>query len=107
MGASAFSRDYNIKNLSGTPRSFSCYALPDPDEVHEEWFGPKMLVPVLVGMDWLHPRGQGVSAIIDYNDGHCCTTNLGGIVIQLPSNHKNHYFLDVVEFLTDGKQCHD
>ena len=46
-------------SLSGKPRSFSCFALPDPEEIHEKWFTPQMLVPVLIGMDWLGAQGVG------------------------------------------------
>ena len=59
-----------------------------------------MLVPVLIGMDWLGT--QGVGAIIDYNDGHCCLCNHSSSIIQLPTNHQGHCFLDVVHFLTLG-----
>ena len=90
--------------LSGSSRSFSCFALPDPEEVHQDWFTPQMLVPVLVGMDWLGPMGAG--AILDHTDGHCCLTNYGGTVMQLPKNQKSHYFLDVGTFLTEGKVDH-
>ena len=91
-------------NVSGTPRTFSCFALPDPDEIKEEWFQPHMLVPVLIGMDWLQSAGAG--AIIDFNAGHCCLSGLDGSVMQLPMNYKHHFFLDVVHYLTLGKIRH-
>lgn len=91
-------------SLSGTPRSFSCFALPDPEEIKEEWFQPHMLVPVLVGMDSL--QSAGVGAIIDFTDGHCCLAGLDGSVMQLPTNYKHHFFLDVVHYLTQGNVRH-
>ena len=46
--------------------SFYAYALPDPEESKEPWFEvTTMLVPVLVGMDFITSNGM----IIDFNDG--------------------------------------
>eukprot|EP00435_Cladocopium_sp_Y103_P031540 s2774_g8.t1 len=84
-------------SITGSPRSFSCFALPDPEERHEEWFTLDMLVPVLVGMDWLREAG----AVLDFNDGHCFLPLMNGVVLNLPQNQKGHYMLDVVEYLTD------
>ena len=43
---------------SVTGRTLNAFALPNPEEVNEEWFQDHMLVPVLVGMDFL--RGNGM-----------------------------------------------
>ncbi|CAL1142414.1 unnamed protein product, partial [Cladocopium goreaui] len=85
-------------SITGSTRSFSCFALPDPEERHEDWFTMDMLVPVLVGMDWLKEAG----AVLDFNDGHCFLPLMNGVVLNLPQNQKGHYMLDVVEYLTDG-----
>ena len=85
-------------SITGSSRSFSCFALPDPEERHEDWFTMDMLVPVLVGMDWLKEAG----AVLDFNDGHCFLPLMNGVVLNLPQNQKGHYMLDVVEYLTDG-----
>ena len=85
--------------ITGRLRTFTCYALPDPDDRHESWFTVDMLVPVLVGMDWL----RGVGAIIDFSDGHCCLPHLDGLILRLPENNKGHFMLDVLDYLTEGK----
>ena len=36
-----------------TNNVFHAFALPDPEEIHEDWFEPSMLVPVLIGMDFI------------------------------------------------------
>eukprot|EP00435_Cladocopium_sp_Y103_P022172 s5992_g5.t1 len=74
-------------SIIGSPRSFSCFALPDPEERHEDWFTLDMLVPVLVGMDWLREAG----AVLDFNDGHCFLPLMNGVVLNLPQNQKGHY----------------
>ena len=60
-----------------------------------------MLVPVLVGMDFL--RGNGM--IVDFSDGlSVCTAHEGAQPFHLPMNHKEHYMIDIAEFLVDGKE---
>lgn len=85
--------------LSGEPRSFSCFSLPDPDELKEPWFKASMLVPVLLGMDFL----QEVGAIVDFSDGSCCFARNAGAVMKLPMNTKGHFMLDIPRYLTNGK----
>ena len=86
---------------SVTGRTFNAFALPNPEEVNEEWFQDHMLVPVLVGMDFL--RGNGM--IVDFSDGlSVCTAHEGAQPFHLPMNHKEHYMIDFAEFLVDGKE---
>ena len=86
---------------SVTGRTFNAFALPNPEEVKEEWFQDHMLVPVLVGMDFL--RGNGM--IVDFSDGlSVCTAHEGAQPFHLPMNHKEHYMIDIAEFLVDGKE---
>ena len=86
---------------SVTGRVFNAFALPNPEEVNEEWFQDHMLVPVLVGMDFL--RGNGM--IVDFSDGlSVCSAHAGAQPFHLPMNHKEHYMIDIAEFLVDGKE---
>ena len=86
---------------SVTGRTLNAFALPNPEEVNEEWFQDHMLVPVLVGMDFL--RGNGM--IVDFSDGlSVCTAHEGAQPFHLPMNHKEHYMIDFAEFLVDGKE---
>ena len=88
-------------NLSGTRRDFTCFSLPDPEEIEQSWFKTSMLVPVLLGMDFLHQVG----AVLDFTDGMCCFTRLG-VTVNLPVNSKGHFLINIAEFLTDGHTCH-
>ena len=65
-------------SITGGTSSFSCFAFPDPKERHEEWFTMDMLVPVLVGMDWLKEAG----AVLDFNDGHCFLPLMSGVLFS-------------------------
>ena len=88
-------------NLSGTRRAFTCFSLPDPEEIiQQSWFTPSMLVPVLLGMGFLHQVG----AILDFTDGMCCFSQLG-VTVNLPVNSKGHFLIDIADFLTDGQTC--
>ena len=83
---------------------FCAYALPDPAETNEDWFNESMLVPVLVGMDFVDSHGL----IVDFNDGVAvCANHEDSKPFILPRNTKRHLMVDVVNFLTDGKQCLD
>lgn len=86
--------------LSGTSKTFSAFVLPNPQEIYEPWFcAETMLVPILVGMDFLGPKGVGM--VIDFNDGHCWASQLdGSSPMDLPQNHKGHFKLDIVHILT-------
>ena len=73
--------------LSGPPKTFSVFVLPNLQEIYEPWFDAEiMLVPILVGMDFLGSKGVGM--IIAFNDGHCWASQLDGSApMDLPQNH--------------------
>ena len=82
--------------------SFSAFALPDPDEISEEWFDENMLVPVLIGMDFINHHGL----IVDFSDGFSvCAKDPQAQPFHLPKNEKGHFMLNVADFVTNGKIC--
>ena len=82
--------------------TFHAYALPDPEESKEPWFNDSMLVPVLIGMDFIDFHGL----IIDFSDGMAvCGNHPEGKPFYLPRNSKKHLMVDVVQFLTEGNIC--
>ena len=84
-----------------TNNAFHAFALPDPEESREPWFVPSMLVPVLLGMDFI--KGNGL--VIDFNDGLAVySKQREAKPFFLDSNSKSHYLIDVVHFLTSGKK---
>ena len=84
-----------------TNNAFHAFALPDPEESREPWFVPSMLVPVLLGMDFI--KGNGL--VIDFNDGLAVySKQREAKPFFLDSNSKSHYLIDVVHFLTCGKK---
>ena len=84
-----------------TKNAFHAFALPDPEESREPWFTPNMLVPVLLGMDFI--KGNGL--VIDFNDGLAVySKQRDAKPFFLDSNSKSHYLIDVVQFLTNGKK---
>jgi hypothetical protein len=82
--------------------TFHAYALPDPEESKEPWFNDSMLVPVLIGMDFIDSHGL----IIDFSEGMAvCGNHPEGKPFYLPRNSKKHLMVDVVQFLTEGNIC--
>ena len=82
-------------------RTFQAYALPDPEEISQPWFDSSMLVPVLVGMDFLRSSGM----IVDFSDGLAVFAGLEkSEPFHLPVNSKGHYMIDVATYLNDGKE---
>ena len=80
--------------------TFHAYALPDPEESKEPWFNDSMLVPVLIGMDFIDSHGL----IIDFSDGMAvCGNHPEGKPFYLPRNSKKHLMVDVVQFFDRGK----
>ena len=98
-------------SISGREKHFEVFALPNPPEYVEKWFRPHMLVPILVGMSHIGPRGAGM--IVDFNDGYYVNAN--DLVDGQPppqddshhlsSNAKGHFILDIVYYLTEGQAC--
>ena len=57
-------------NVSGKPRSFHMYCLPNPPEFNQPNFDKNNLVPVLLGMDHLSGRDAPESALtVDFHTG--------------------------------------
>eukprot|EP00438_Fugacium_kawagutii_P021819 Skav230869 [mRNA] locus=scaffold1335:307503:315465:- [translate_table: standard] len=84
-------------NVSGQPRKFSLFSLPNPEVMNV-----KNIVPILVGMDHLGP--QGCQMLIDFGMGYV----IDGVdpspqIYQLATNSKGHYVYDIVYHLTRGK----
>ena len=92
---------YHLEIKSSTSaRTFQAFALPDPEEITQPWFQDHMLVPVLVGMDFM--KGNGM--IVDFSDGLAvCAALDEDEPVQLPRNGKSHYMIDLVHFITGGK----
>ena len=92
---------YHLEIKSSTSaRTFQAFALPDPEEIVQPWFQDHMLVPVLVGMDFM--KGNGM--IVDFSDGLAvCAALDEDEPVQLPRNGKSHYMIDLVHFITGGK----
>ena len=90
-------------NVSGSSQQFKLFALPNPPELHHPGFDKSTLVPILVGMDHL---GGDTGMTIDFPTGMAMDSFKTDFqAYQLPSNKKGHYLLDIVEYLTRGKEC--
>ena len=81
--------------LSGHPRVFHVYALPNPPEFFEQWFTTDMLVPILVGMS--HAGSDGVGMVVDLATSFAIDALLPDPrPYQLDKNHKGHFMVDKV-----------
>ena len=91
-------------NVSGSPRSFHMYCLPNPDGVNQPGFNKNSLVPVLLGMDHLSGKDAPESAMtVDFATGLALdSNNPKPDIYQLQSNSKGHYVRDIVYYLTQG-----
>ena len=90
-------------NVSGYPQRFKLFALPNPPGLHHPDFDKNTLVPILVGMDHL---GGDTGMAIDFPTGMAMDSFKTDFqAYQLPSNKKGHYLLDIVEYLTRGREC--
>ena len=92
-------------NVSGSPRSFQLFALPNPPELHHPNFDRSTLVPILIGMDFLGDAHCGLC--IDFPTGLALNTQGDSDAFQLSANQKGHFVLDIVEYLTLGHSFHD
>ena len=92
--------------ITGERKTFSLYMLPNPAEYFQADFDKNTLVPVLIGMDHLGPRGVGM--MIDFTTGLAMNTQESNpSIFQLETNTKGHYVLDVVQYLTHGRVNHE
>ena len=90
-------------DVSGSRRHFALYALPNPPEYYKANFDKSTLVPILIGMDFLGKDGNGM--IIDFTTGMTVSSHdEHPEVVHLNQNHKGHFLLDVVQFLTCGHE---
>lgn len=63
-------------SVSGSPRSFHMYCLPNPDDVSKPGFNKNSLVPVLLGMDHLAGKDAPESAMtVDFATGLALDSN--------------------------------
>jgi len=63
-------------NVSGSPRSFHMYCLPNVDDVSKPGFNKNSLVPVLLGMDHLAGKDAPESAMtVDFATGLALDSN--------------------------------
>ncbi|CAE7443123.1 Cacna1h [Symbiodinium natans] len=99
------SHDRNAKiELDQGARTFSIYTLPNPSEYYQNGFEQSSLVPVLIGMDFLGCNGAGM--MIDFATGNAMfTCDSQPQIFPLKANHKGHFTLDIVQYLTEGKRC--
>ena len=92
--------------VSGRTRQFSLYTLPNPAEYVSNNFDRSYLVPVLIGMDHLGHKGVGM--MIDFSLGLAMNTlDENPEIYHLDKNHKGHFMLDIVQYLTQGQRSHD
>ena len=90
---------------SGRERQFALYTLPNPAEYFQNKLDKASLVPVLIGMDFLGPQGQGM--MIDFNTGLAMFTKTSDPrppVQQLQMTSKGHYVLNLATYLTGGRE---
>ncbi|CAE7800179.1 unnamed protein product [Symbiodinium sp. CCMP2592] len=101
----ALCRVHISSTSSGRERQFSLYTLPNPAEYFQSKLDKASLVPVLIGMDFLGPRGQGM--MIDFNTGLAMFTKTSEPrppVQQLQMTSKGHYVLNLATYLTGGRE---
>ena len=72
-------------SVSGQPRKFGLYALPNPAELHSPDFDMNSLVPILIGMDHLSSPSSAMT--IDFMTGLALDScQAEPMVYQLDSN---------------------
>ena len=102
----ALCRVHISSSVSGSHRSFSLYTLPNPSEYYQSGFEQSSLVPVLIGMDFMGRNGAGL--MVDFANGLAMfTADSNPQIFKLDVNHKGHYTLDIVNYLTKGAKCHE
>ena len=90
-------------SVSGSPRQFSLYTLPNPTEYYSSNFDKASLVPVLIGMDFLGDTGVGM--VIDFATGLALNSkDPSPEIYRLPTSKKGHFVLDIVQYLTNGQR---
>ena len=72
------------------------YALPNPKDYGQPWFHDGMLVPILVGMDFL----SKVGLILDFSDGHAVhAKDPDPTPYHMLKNVKGHFMVNIAEYI--------
>ena len=72
------------------------YALPNPKYYGQPWFHKGMLVPILVGMDFL----SKVGLILDFCDGHAVhAKDPDATPYYMLKNVKGHFMVNIEEYI--------
>ena len=102
----ALCRVHFSSSVSGTTRTFALYTLPNPSEYYQSGFEQSSLVPVLIGMDFMGCNGAGL--MVDFARGFgMFTSDPNPEIFKLDVNHKGHYTLDLVQYLTKGHRSEE
>ena len=85
-----------ITSSSNSSRFFMAYALPNPKDYGQPWFHEGMLVPILVGMDFL----SKVGLILDFCDGHAVhAKDPDATPYYMLKNVKGHFMVNIEEYI--------
>ena len=91
----------NVTSSLSEGRYFELYVLENPPEFDETWYSKELLVPILVGMDFLQKTGL----ILDFSDGHAVFANeKEPRPHTMERNAKGHFMVDIVSYMF-GSEC--
>ena len=77
-------------------RCFELYVLDNPAEYGQDWFTDDLLVPILVGMDYLQKTGL----ILDFTDGHAVNGHdVNPEPYTIEKNVKGHFMVNIAHYL--------
>ena len=77
-------------------RCFELYVLDNPAEYGQDWFTDDLLVPILVGMDYLQKTGL----ILDFTDGHAVNGHdVNPEPYTMEKNVKGHFMVNIAHYL--------
>ena len=77
-------------------RCFELYVLDNPAEYGQDWFTDDLLVPILVGMDYLQKTGL----ILDFTDGHGVNGHdVNPEPYTMEKNVKGHFMVNIAHYL--------
>ena len=86
----------SISDPTNPTKSFEVFALPNPTEYYQKSFKDYMLVPILVGMDFL----TKVGLILDFQDGHAVFgMDPSAEPFIMSKNTKGHFMVDIGQYL--------
>lgn len=85
-----------VVNSQNPNRSFCVFALPNPEEYYKPDFKDYMLVPILVGMDYL----SKVGLILDFHDGQAVHgADPQAKPFEMLKNGKGHFMVDLCQYM--------